>query len=311
MDANLTTRTWILLLLCNLFWAGNSVAAKIILDQYDWLQAAWLRTASTAASMILGIFAFRLIRAQSLFQQAMPRFSKSGTLKWVIAGGLLTFVGSPVFYAFSLVEGKAVEATWVVVLEPVILFFLAAVFLGEKIGRMRWLSFALATLGFLLFAKAFEAGTFTEMHRVPFFWMLLGATCDGVFSIVCRKAVDEGWRGLAVFWGTTWVGAVVLTLILGFSHGWGHSFPRIGTMHLRTILALLWVGPVGTALTFGYWVVNLEKFPVSAMTLTLYLQPIFGSLFAYVLLRETLDPVQWVGSALIIAAAFLSSRSGK
>lgn len=302
MDANLTGRSWILLLLCNFIWAGNSVASKTLLAEVDWMQAAWLRTSSSSISFALGVLVFRLLLAKKLFTQSLPDFSKPKAWKWVALAGLLTFVGSPVFYAMSLVSGKAVEATWVVVLEPVILFTLAALFLREKIGPRRWVAFALASLGFLLFARI-QPGSTATIDRVPFFWMLLGATCDGLFSIACRKAVDSGWKGMAVFGTATVVGLVVLSFGVFV---WGH-FPGFGTMHLRTWLALLWVGPLGTTLTFGYWVVILEKVPVTAMTLTLYLQPIFGSFLSYLLLNERLEPIQWAGTVLIVCAAFLSS----
>jgi drug/metabolite transporter (DMT)-like permease len=75
-------------------------------------------------------------------------------------------------------------------------------------------------------------------------------------------------------------------------------------MTLKSALALLWLGPLGTTAAYLFWIYVLARASVSSMTLTLFVQPVMGAFFGYLFLKEQLTALQLSGGALILAAAF-------
>ena len=70
----------------------------------------------------------------------------------------------------------------------------------------------------------------------------------------------------------------------------------------KSILALMWLGPLGTALSYLFWMLVMRRAPVASLALTLFVQPVFGSVWGYVFLGERLSQVQAAGAVLIIGA---------
>jgi drug/metabolite transporter (DMT)-like permease len=76
-------------------------------------------------------------------------------------------------------------------------------------------------------------------------------------------------------------------------------------MTWKSLFALLWMGPIGTAGAYLYFMYALVDLPVMSVTLFLFLQPLAGSIWGYFLLGDRLTPLQNFGSSLILMAVVL------
>ena len=72
-------------------------------------------------------------------------------------------------------------------------------------------------------------------------------------------------------------------------------------------LALLWLGPFGTTLSYVFWMSALSKAPVASVALTLLVQPLFGALWGTLFLAEPFPLAKQLGGGLILAGLLLTA----
>jgi len=100
------------------------------------------------------------------------------------------------------------------------------------------------------------------------------------------------------------VGVIALTLVITVTQGAGSlgQFLYPEAWSWEFFLAMLWIGPVGTAFTYLYWMFALENLSVGSLALTLFVQPLVGAAFGSLFLGEYLTGMQWLGGVLILAS---------
>ncbi|HEY8280508.1 MAG TPA: DMT family transporter, partial [Bdellovibrionota bacterium] len=220
--------------------------------------------------------------------------------RWLAALGFFTFFFSTTFQFVGLAGTTATANVLIVAIEPLIVVLMAWFFLREKIGASDTLAFFISVLGFCLLSNlnpgdvAGSASLFNIGNLILLFTMFT----DTAYSVVSRKL-----RGrvapFSVFACSLPFGFTMITLYVFFT---GKGFPSFPSMTMREWLALLWLGPLGTTITYAYWSVALASVPVSAVALTLFAQPILGTVAGILFLGEHLNPLQWAGAALMLAA---------
>lgn len=86
-----------------------------------------------------------------------------------------------------------------------------------------------------------------------------------------------------------------------FSFGW-HPLSTLSWISLG------WMALVTTVFGYLAWFQGLAKVDGSAAAVTLFVQPLLGTLLAVILLHEQLTPITILGGVLIVASVFLLSR---
>ena len=79
-------------------------------------------------------------------------------------------------------------------------------------------------------------------------------------------------------------------------------------LSVRGWISLGWMALVTTVFGYLAWFQGLAKVDGSAAAVTLFIQPLFGTVLAVLLLHEQLTPITILGGVLIIASVFLLSR---
>jgi drug/metabolite transporter (DMT)-like permease len=74
-------------------------------------------------------------------------------------------------------------------------------------------------------------------------------------------------------------------------------------------LALIWLALLGTVVPYLAWFQGLSRVDASVAAVTLFIQPLLGTLLAVVLLGDQLTPYTIAGGLLIICSVYLLSRS--
>ena len=100
------------------------------------------------------------------------------------------------------------------------------------------------------------------------------------------------------------LGVVSLVLIAGYRDG-GAIFPKLFQMSWKSFLAILWIGPIGTAGAYLFYMMALSEVTVVSAVPFLFLQPLVGSFFGFLFLGEHLKVMQGFGEVLILLGILL------
>jgi drug/metabolite transporter (DMT)-like permease len=296
---------WVLLGLvaCNMIWATNPVMGKILMESFAPLQVSWLRYSSAFVAAIISLALLRIFRPRKL--SSFREVFGSAALPWVFSLGLITFFGSGVTQYLGLSHSTSTANALLVALEPLFAVFLAWVFLREAMKKRQGFAFLLALAGFFLLSNLKPGDVMGTIHLFNFGNLLLLCTMpmEAMYTIISRKLAGR-IQPLSLFAGGLSFGFAALTLYVCAS---GAGLPSYTSLDGRGWLAVLWMGPLGTTLTYVFWSLALGRASVAAVCLTLFVQPILGAAFSALLLGERLDAWQLFGGILILAALALQT----
>lgn len=297
--------TWpvlLALLLCNAIWSVNPIMGKILLRSYPPYQLAQLRYGATLLTSTVIVLIYRWWRPQRL-SPSRDVFSLRN-FHWVASIGLITFFGSPILQYLGLIRGSATANSLIVAIEPLFAVLLARAFLGEHLSRKQMFGFFFATTGFLLLSnvKPDRLGESLSLFSIGNLFFLSVMPMEAFYTIASRKLAGR-ITPVSMFAAALPMGFAVLSAYLWIGHEPLPSLAPLADWH--NLLALVVLGPIGTAITYIYWSEVLVDLPVAAVTLTLLGQPMLGAFSGYFFLGEHLDLWQGLGAVLILGALAL------
>lgn len=281
--------TLIALIFFQLVWAGTYIAMKVAMSE-----------------MPLGLvmifrygfgFLFFLLAGQLSFKN---RFRPK---EWgiIIGIGLLTFSLSPYFQLKSLTLTYATDVAVMIAFEPLVVAILAYLILKEELTWRAFITFLVATLGVLVMSSGEKVEGVLNWGRLLgngiFFCSIL---CEAMYSITSRHLVQKH-HPLRL---TTWM---ILAGFLGNLLG-NYSLLTEANLSQITIKGwsmLFYLSFLASFVCYGGWVVILKRLPVTQISLSLFLQPIIGTIYAVILLGEDFTWRSFVGSSLIVTALLI------
>jgi len=305
------------LIFCNIVWAANPIMSKVLLATFTPAQVAWLRYSSATGFFLLFVAALKaaeLGRVPLLPRRhgrsTAPRFfgmvRSRREFLLLLGVGFSAFCFAPLVGLSGLSRTGAIDNALVIALEPLVTVSLAILFLRERLSVIQGISFFLAVLGFGLLSGLLMTPA-SEWMREPSIVGNLILVCslvgEGAYSIFARQL--SGRLPMTEVFGSSLVlGFSVLTLLIAPFSGLP-SWDALMQLDSRSWLAMLWLGPLGSTLTYLYWLVALESTAVSSAALTLFVQPIVGSLLGALALGEAMTPMKWLGGGVILIAVGL------
>jgi drug/metabolite transporter (DMT)-like permease len=174
-----------------------------------------------------------------------------------------------------------------VVLTPV----LGALLLKQRVGALAWAAAGVSTVGLLLLSGVGGSGSHLAGDGLV---LLAACSFSGHILVTDRAVMGHDVRALLVvqllFCGLVCGLLAAVTGDLALPRGeavWG---------------ALVITAFVGSALGFFVQTYAQRHASPARTALILASEPAFAGLFAYLLKGETLDVVQWIGAALILAS---------
>jgi drug/metabolite transporter (DMT)-like permease len=293
----------------NLLWAANPVMMKLVLADFEPLQAAWLRITCGLATLLL-VYPL-LARAAGTGAFAAPRQPSEPPTRraaaWVrmTAMGAIVFCITPLLITHGLDASLAVHNAFITGMEPIITILLAWVFLHERVRVGRWLTIGLALVGFALLSGVGSewAGLLTATYLFGNTLLLAGMAGEAMFSILGAPLVRR-INPATIFLVALATGAALLTVVLAATG----TLPSPGQFTARSILGLVWTAPITTTVCYLVWLTVLRVVPVNAAAFTLFLQPLIGAALGYLVLGERLNALQSVGAAVILVSLTLYLR---
>lgn len=274
----------LLLVLLQFFWAASYAAMKLAMTEMPMGLVMILR---------YGIAGIILLVASGW------KDWRIGTRDFmlILAIGILNFTLSPFFQLLSLNLTYATDTAVLVAFEPMTTALLAVLILREKFSKRTLGVFIIATIGVLIMSnvqmKHGEVAITTRL--MGNFLFLASVCCESLYSITSR-ATTQRIPPLRVIALMTLSGAVTNALIYSETLT-AQNFSQIGAMGWGCILFLaIFCSVIG----YGCWTILTRITPVNRLTLSLYLQPIFGGLVAYYTLHEIPTTRTFIGAGIVV-----------
>lgn len=238
-----------------------------------------------------------------LKRRQLPFSSKS--LKQGVAGifepALAYMIG-----IFGLKMTTASNASLIGASEVILTIVLAAVFLGERLTRIKLLLAGTSFSGILLLMLEDESASHASL--IGDLLVLLG-TVFAVFYVLLSKKQIKTADPLQLTVSQQLVGLIVT--IVGFG-----ILSMIDPTYKLTVVGILpqfWLlaivsGILHYALAFLLYLIALQTVPVSHAAFYVALIPVFGVASAIILIGEQPSFVQWIGAVLVIASSYAANR---
>jgi probable blue pigment (indigoidine) exporter len=273
------------LVLAAICWGVGTVISKAALDEVPPLTLLPIQLA--VSLVILGVLMRR--RGISFRSEGSPLLGRLGLLNPGAA------------YALSLLGLATITASLSVLLwalEPLMILFLAGWFLHERITAS-FIALSLVAVGGVVVILYDPAASTGQVIGVAL--TLAGIACCAAYSVITRRWIPgarETSQVILAQQAHALVFALVLVEVVGVAGGaiLPSSLTPLGMVSAAGSGALYYAG------AYWFYLGALRHVPASYAALSFYLIPIVGVTAGALLLGERLDPHQWVGAVIVLAA---------
>lgn len=211
----------------------------------------------------------------------------------------IALVGSVgVFFTFILFHegielGSASMAVVLFSMNPVVTAVVARLVLREHLGGPGWAGVFVGLLGAFIAITGFKfSGIFGRGEFLAGMIILGADVCWAVYTVFGKK-YSERYGGLVTASLSVSVGAIMFTVLLTVTGGWG----ELGGYAVNQWLCLLFLGTVTVGLGYILYFRGLSRVPAARGASLFYVKPVLGVLFAHLLLGES------ISCSIIVAAA--------
>lgn len=218
----------------------------------------------------------------------------------VIIQGILLTTGS-LFYFYSLKYLAAGITTVIFFLYPVLVACLAIPVYKEKLQPRLILALLLA-IGGIIMVSGISGKVSLPYQGVAL--SLLACICYAVYGLIGQKTVAKT-DPLSM---TATLSLVAVVLIAGFSN---RELSFLLHLSSRQIMIGLIMAVLNTLLAVFFFLKGVKKIGAARAALISTAEPPLCLLMAFLILGETLTPLQLAGSLLVFASMLLAAQSNK
>jgi drug/metabolite transporter (DMT)-like permease len=279
-----------------LCWSGNYVAAKIVFREIPAMLAMALRTI-VSAILMAGIYWRRPRGVESIWTRR-----EMGIL---IALGLFGMVMNQFFWTIGVSQTTVVHSSMIMATTPIWVLLMAGLMGLEPITFPKVGGMAIAMTGVAMlqvFRPKLSAQSPTL--RGDFFILLCTLALAGMTAFGKRYRPRSG--GIAVNAVGYILGAFLLLPSFWFSSR-GFDF---GKVTAGAWMGVVYMGAISSVTGYLIYYYALARMSASRMAAFQYLQPVFASLMAVVMLGEELTGAALAAGGIIFAGVFVTERFG-
>lgn len=213
---------------------------------------------------------------------------------------LLGFLNIGVFQALLFVAAYRLPggvAATVGAIQPLVVVVLSWAVLNARISAVSWIA-ALAGFSGVAMLVLGPAARLDALGVI--------AAAVGALAMACGTLLTKRWQppvGALVLtsWQLSVGGMFLLPLALSVE-----ALPA--TISLTNTLGYLWLGLIGTGLTYVFWLRGVMRMSASAVTVFSLLSPLSATVLGIVVLEQHLTLLQTLGMVLVLTGVWLGQR---
>ncbi len=204
-----------------------------------------------------------------------------------------------VAFILAVLDGTVVRVLLLFYLSPVWATLLGMLLLDERLNRTAMLTLVLAMFGALVMLWEPELGMPWPKDRAD--WLALSAGVGFAFSnVLVRKLAHVSIRVKAA---STWLGVSVLALVWIIVSDTALPAVEPPVIASAALLGVLGIVSMTLAVLYG-----VSYMPVHRSSVILLFEIVVGAVSSLLLTSEVVLWREWIGGALIMLAAYLSTR---
>lgn len=286
-----TTRGIIVAIFASLSFGTSGAFIKPLLE-LGWSPAAAVAVRALIGSVLLAPFAVIALRG---------KWSTLWRGRWrVVAMALIGVAGCQLAYFLAVERIPVGTAILVEYLAPVLLVLFAWATTRKLPRPVVLIGSAVAIVGLVLVVGP---GALESVDMLGVFFAFLAAVGAACYYLIAARP-SEGLPGVALAWGGLLIGSIVLFAV--GSTGLVPFTMVFGEVQLFGSTAPWWVplgivAVFGTAIGYSASIIATGLLGSRLMSFVALLEVVFATMYAWLLLGETLGPAQLVGGALILA----------
>ncbi len=297
------TRALFILLGVNFIWGTTYIVAKVALETLPPALLVSLRFL-LAALILWGII---LVRARNRPAGQPHPLAIAPADRWrAIRIGVLAFAVGYLFSYFGINLTTATEASLMIIGEAIFTTLLTAFFVGERIGRWRSMGIVLGAIGVAVLVLSnlttLDEGSNGWLRALGNVLVLCGIFCEALYTVLGAELSKRipPLTMVAYAYGSSlllWLPILGWYLLSG-------NFP---TITLGAGLSVLYLGIFPSVLCFIVWFSVIRHTGASLGAISLFLQPLVGSLLGIFLLGDQITIGLLIGGGLIFVALYLTT----
>ena len=231
------------------------------------------------------------------------RIAHKDWLRMVVAA-LLGMVINMLSFFKGLELSTPINSAVLITISPIIVVVLSAVFLEERITKNKGFGIALGFIGALMLVL-FGAEIRKDAPNIPLgnSLFILNSLAYAGYLIVAKKLVEKYHPFTLMRWLFT------IAVIINFPVTFG-DFLEIEwtTMPLWAYGVIAFVVVGTTFCTYLFNIFAMTELRASTIGAFIYVQPLFGILFALLTGKDTLTLVKILAASLVLSGVYLASR---
>lgn len=278
------------MLITVLFWGISFISIKITVSEVPPITMALIRF--IMASAILVVITRKLEPASEL--------KKEDRIRMLAAG----FLGITLYFYFENTGVKmttASNASLISSIIPITAIALDMIIFKTKPSVLKFVGMGCAVAGAYLAVTANGQLSFNSATFKGNLFMVFAMLAWSIYTLM-NKALQDKYSGLFLTTCQTLFGTILLVPA---------SFMEYRQWHLFSITAfyhILFLAVCCSAIAYFLYIFALKRLDVAITTLYLNLTPVVGVISGYLILGETVLPVQLLGGVIIILVIIAINR---
>lgn len=274
----------LVMLLMNFFYAGTPTFMKLASAELHPFQIVFLR--HTLA--LLAFLPFFLMSPQKKIARA--DFFK------IMLGAFLSFTFASMFQIVGMQLTKAADGSFIMAMEPIIVIVLAVIFLKEAFDPKMYGGLVLALIGFVaLSAHSLYAGNLFDTRWTGNLLFLMAVMAEGSFPILLKPLLKK-YSPLVIAFYCLLCASLYMLPFQG-----PELFYKLPQLQAATWGAVAYLGLGCSFLACFLWLRCLAQATATLVAVSWFIQPLFGCLFASILLSEPMTSNIGIGGCFILA----------
>jgi drug/metabolite transporter (DMT)-like permease len=294
MKVHDTFLTYLALATAVLFWGLSFVATKIALQSFSPFCLIFFRFFTAALFFII-----------LLCRTGFPSLTKK-TLKSLLLLALMQPGLYFLFETFGLQYTSATKTSLIIATIPVVVLVLSAFFLKERLRTINMIGVVVSLVGVALLVFGGKPQTALQGMMIGDMLIFGAVLAASVYMILTRR-LGESLSSLQIT-GMQIIFGALLFLPL-FLWDLPHlDWQSVSKDSLMALIVLTIFATIGAFICYNF---ALTRIPAARAAVCINGIPLVTACGAWVLLGETLTPMQLMGGALVLAAVFLANHTPK
>lgn len=282
-------KVWLLLVLCNLFWAGNYVFGKYVVAE---MSPLWI----TFSRWLLA--SFILVAAAYILEKPDWR-NVAKEWKTLTAMSILGII----FYTLLLYEAlnytSSTNAALVSALNPAVMAIFAAIFLNERITKLQILGVGFSLIGVFIILTGGNLGQiFLIEYNKGDLLMLAAIIIWTIYSIIGKRI-----KNVKPITATAASSVIATILMAPFAIYQGIDIAALSPM---TWTGIIYITIFPSVCSFIFWNIGVKEVGANKAAIFLNLIPVFTAIISGIL-GITITAAQVIGGLMVFAGVYVTN----